>query len=661
MKRIQKIAALFLSFLLMTQLMLVPAVGEQTLDADQSVEIPPTIQAPTMEEEELEPYAVGEEIEAWREEGVRHYYLGDGVYEAVVGVGITESPNITNGSTASTYSSVTQKATTAMYDTYISSSHKTTMYGEESTVWVGIAEIGLFYQKMPTLPDSAKIREANLHFFYYYYVQTDSLTVAAYPMEAAWDEYESTWESMSAYNNRGVGTEQMGSVELSAENGQSSTTPKPASVDVTSAVLSWYSGKRYNEGVALKRIGGINNSVIIKAYESEEDAHIAYYSIKYELQDVFLFPGKYYIRNGEFGKYAQIDDNASTSDAEAKIELWDMDGASDQRWRIQSLYNGYYQIFSVTNYNKVLTAPSGANGNIKLCDNTWAYTQQWKVTLDKSGLHKLSPRSNENYYMAAGIGILTSDGRNVRMRANQSDHKDEWFLYWLDFNTAKLNVVYDQAYSSRYSNATERISQQILILQEKFLTNFGIWITCSSPKVFSSYADIYCSASPTQPCTHASNADCTDYGTYHHKNIYNIFSNIAVPDTSSTLKVAFVGHDTCCEDKNNLTSHPSNPINGLANETLGLAMITNFSSSDSEAKTLIHEFGHLYGVIDHYGSTDGSILSTEQMNISQNTTKFSKTCIYGENREQDSVLDDFAICEGCSEIILRNMGKYNHQ
>lgn len=72
MKRIQKIAALFLSFLLMTQLMLVPAVGEQTLDADQNVEVPPTIQAPTMEEEELEPYAVGEEIEAWREEGVRH-------------------------------------------------------------------------------------------------------------------------------------------------------------------------------------------------------------------------------------------------------------------------------------------------------------------------------------------------------------------------------------------------------------------------------------------------------------------------------------------------------------------------------------------------------------------------------------------------------------
>lgn len=55
MKRIQKIAALFLSFLLMTQLMLVPAVGEQTSNAAQSTEGSPTIQAPALEKEKLEP------------------------------------------------------------------------------------------------------------------------------------------------------------------------------------------------------------------------------------------------------------------------------------------------------------------------------------------------------------------------------------------------------------------------------------------------------------------------------------------------------------------------------------------------------------------------------------------------------------------------------
>ena len=432
-ERIQKIAALFLSFLLMTQLMLVPAVGEQTSNAAQSTEGSPTIQAPTMEEEELEPYAVGEEIEAWREEGVRHYYLGDGVYEAVVKA--DKSPSAETDTRASVNTTIPSLG--EPYETYISSSHPSTVYGYDPSVYVGIAEIGLFWHQEPTLPENAVIVTAKLNFFYYYGISTGHMLVGAYPVNVTWNESDS-WNSIQTktananLSNMGIGTERAGLIQLDASPTCTASNPTQTSVFVTTIVQSWYSGEYDNDGIALKRIalndGEENNSVIIKPYEAEEE-YWSYLTIQYRLADEddgYIPEGDYFLQNVELGNYAQIKDNVSPTAHGAIIEAWGFDGADDQKWRFTSLYNGYYKITSVAS-GYALTAPSSLNASITQTTFTNADNQHWKISVTADG-YQLRPRSNYSYRLAVGDGIITGNGRNVEMRAVRTDHKDEWLI-----------------------------------------------------------------------------------------------------------------------------------------------------------------------------------------------------------------------------------------
>lgn len=139
------------------------------------------------------------------------------------------------------------------------------------------------------------------------------------------------------------------------------------------------------------------------------------------------YEGTYYFSNAEFGQYMQIDNNSSSSLDGAFFELWDYDGASDQRYNIVYLAGGYYKITCVAS-NKALTAPSSLDSNIVQRDYAGLNTQQWKVTRTSEGVYHLSPKSNESYYMAAGEGIFTSNGRNIELRSGRTDKKDEWFL-----------------------------------------------------------------------------------------------------------------------------------------------------------------------------------------------------------------------------------------
>lgn len=137
--------------------------------------------------------------------------------------------------------------------------------------------------------------------------------------------------------------------------------------------------------------------------------------------------GTYLLNNVEYTKYMQIDDNSSTFEDEAIMELWSFDNASDQRWNIEYVVEGYYKIISVAS-GKAITAPSNSNEALVQTDYTGSTTQQWRITSTENGTYKISPRSNESNYMAVGDGIIFSDGRNVELRANQSDNKDEWYL-----------------------------------------------------------------------------------------------------------------------------------------------------------------------------------------------------------------------------------------
>lgn len=105
------------------------------------------------------------------------------------------------------------------------------------------------------------------------------------------------------------------------------------------------------------------------------------------------------------------------------------DGASDQKWELLSLDNEFYKIISSAS-GKVITAPSTVDGS--LTQQTYSASnnaQQWRVIDAGDGTYTLSLRSNASYRMAVGDGTFTAGGRNVEMRSNQSDNKDNWILH----------------------------------------------------------------------------------------------------------------------------------------------------------------------------------------------------------------------------------------
>ena len=68
---------------------------------------------------------IGEEIVEWREEGVKHYYLGNGEYQAIV----SATDNQISDNSAMPADATPNTKT--VRDTYISSSNPATKYGKE--------------------------------------------------------------------------------------------------------------------------------------------------------------------------------------------------------------------------------------------------------------------------------------------------------------------------------------------------------------------------------------------------------------------------------------------------------------------------------------------------------------------------------------------------
>ena len=559
-----------------------------------------------------------------------------------------------------------------LFDTYVYSSNPTTNYGDSEQLWVSSSRITYMRTPMPELPENANITYAVLNVKYYYKdtVTSGSVDIGLYQCLKNWDEYELTWNKANAWTNKGLSTTRSALSTATATATAHAASPGTVSFSVTELVKQWCAGGA-NYGVGLKYEGGSNSSVILGAFEAGS-AYRAQYAITYSTITPIVKNGTYFIKNVHLNNYLQIGDEYGPdySNENAILELWDYDGDAYQRWKLTYLHNGYYKIESVKS-GKVISVRAGEENSrdvsLRQATYTASYNQQWKISIAHNGQYKFEPRSSESYStdwcMAAGAAAVESitDGRNVEQReyTDNTGYKDEWLLYVLGVN---LTVIYDGAYSNRYSDAYSRISEQVLILQEKYLNEFGITVNNLSLTPFVSYADEFCSTNPTVQCTHITSDDlCEDSGfddgvlqlkAFHHTNLYNMLLRIPFPDVSSTVKVAYIGHDYCTE-----TNHSYRQYNGYAYVTKGLASITNFGSEASETKTLIHEFGHFYGVIDHYGE---STQTTAQITASTGNTGYSEDCIYGENKGNPAVLVNFTICDGCKSIIEDNSDRYVH-
>ena len=418
--------------------------------------------------------------------------------------------------------------------------------------------------------------------------------------------------------------------------------------------LTPHQGTTWNVGIYLKNGSSSTASSILVKNET--------WNIALPIDE-----GVYFLNNVEYpNKYVQINNNNSMFNSGEIIELHQFCGHSYQRWEIEHVLDGYYKIIS--QYSGLeLTAPTGANNDVVTQTTpSSANTHLWKFIKQLNGTYRISPKSNSNYFMAAGNESSAAD-QDLEIRTTQSNSSDEWRLCRQDLNTVTLEVIYDGGYLSRYSNATTRIEAELLVLQEKFLREFDIWINYSSPTSYISYGD-QCSTNHSTICQHARNFQCcsstspNNLYSYHHKNVKNIFYRMPLPNVSTTTCVLYTGHDTCGEiiDENGeYIEHLPKPIYGIASKTIGCAMIMNFENVFQEMKTLTHEFGHLYGTIDHYGGGNNK-KTTDQLDAEYPNQGYSEYCIYGEQKDFVAVYQNLVICDGCKERIKENKDKYDH-
>ncbi len=447
-------------------------------------------------------------------------------------------------------------------DTYISSSSPNTNYGSSSDLWVSSSNIT--YMKsvsLPSIPTNAKVTDARLHLYYYYHITTGSLVASIHQVRENWGENTLTWYTASDYNAYGLDPESVAEVTFNAAQSISQSSPGIAMVNVTETVSNWYAGQpNYGIGIVYER--GVNQSVIIKSRESGAKP---VYVITYTTPTLPVAVGTYCINNVEYERYMQIDDNSSTSTNGAKMELWEFDGAADQKWNIVYLHNGFYKIVSTAS-GKALTS-GGVNYQVTQTNYVGNESQMWQITSAGNGQYKISPKSDVSYYLSAGDGTITSDGRNVKVRAARSDNKDEWNMLCLTGSECIVMGINDEGHDHHtvYGNVMPNLvsmgykdfnyivsdSVQKTELKNK-MSNSKVYVSRSHGDYDSLGTFILLNSAATIP--------------FHSSDIYNFSTNTALIDLSSNDLMLFVG---CYTGKDASRSLPHAAVAAGAKKAIG--------------------------------------------------------------------------------------------
>ncbi|MBO5323856.1 MAG: DNRLRE domain-containing protein [Oscillospiraceae bacterium] len=218
--------------------------------------------------------------------------------------------------------------------------------------------------------------------------------------------------------------------------------------------------------------------------------------------------------------------------------------------------------------------------------------------------------------------------------------------------TVELEAEYDNGYAIRHTEAYSRVSNCLAAVQEFYLENFLLYIHYSEPQLFTSYGDSCLNSNPMVICSHGTCANSTieEQSDYHHKNITNILYRIEPPATDRGIKVAYIGHEICLADKSGCDRKPtdSNPVFGMAAMSQRACCIACPKAPNKELCTTIHEIGHFFGAPDHYDA--GAAYSSEMLSAMLGKS-FDQTCIYGELKDDEDVINNIIICEGCREMI----------
>lgn len=149
-------------------------------------------------------------------------------------------------------------------DTYVSSGSSTTNYGSATDLWITSSTIAYYRFATPTIPNGATITNAIVDVPYYYHIENEyDLRITAYRVMSNWNEYSINWTNKPTRS-----TTELGSSNLPA-NGALENTPGYGVLNITDYAKSWYTGTP-NNGIAIKRTGGENLSVLLVAREKAQ-------------------------------------------------------------------------------------------------------------------------------------------------------------------------------------------------------------------------------------------------------------------------------------------------------------------------------------------------------------------------------------------------------
>lgn len=369
--------------------------------------------------------------------------------------------------------------------------------------------------------------------------------------------------------------------------------------------------------------------------------------------------GTGFVGNVATGKYMDVEGPSIIEGA--FIQQLEFNGSSQTKWIFHLQSGGYFAIKS--QYSNLYIGVDPTNTEyIRQYDSIESNTL-WRLIETSSGNYKLVCKSLESSGYALATQSQTSgDGSNLMMTPyiDDANYRDEWVINCYN-GTLKINIIFDAAYSLRYSDYATKISNSMSEIRLKFLEYYGVLIDYSEISSFVSwgdYCDQLCGGTYNTSCPHGTDADCDNSQGFnnankelHHKNFYNIMYRITPPNINNNVLLVFVGHKYCRDNAQG--NHNFGGINGMAHRSSGFCMITNVGSELSERKTIMHELGHLFAAnLDHYGGNGPTTQDKGQ--------GYSSLCIYGEDRENADVLNNLIVCDGCKAAIIAKSNKFNH-
>ena len=164
---------------------------------------------------------------------------------------------------------------------------------------------------------------------------------------------------------------------------------------------------------------------------------------------------KWLVKDGGDGYYNLVDKNSdlymdiawgSTNDG-ANIHVWDKNNGANQRFKLNKIYstektleNGTYEIVSALDENIRLNISSGvqSGANINVATNLNLLKQKWKVEYIKNGYYQISSFLESDKVLDVANGGKTN-GTNVLLWKNSNYNNQKWIIK--DIGDGYYNII----------------------------------------------------------------------------------------------------------------------------------------------------------------------------------------------------------------------------